>query len=405
METGIVAERKNLKRNKIISCVRYHSEVSRLDVKKITGYSMTTVLTIIEELLQRKLLTEEECTTARAGRKPTWLNINAKGAYAVGVEFNAELLTCCVVDFSYEVIFNCQCEMSCDDTAEMVVNKIVDSVRKALDYLGRERSERVLGIGLGIPGYLNRESGTLLKYAHIRALQDLPLKERIEKELGFPVLIENNINTMALAYRWNTYQETSEDFVFLSMKHGTRMGSFIANHLLLGNGNAGEIGHIRLANGSRYCSCGRRGCLDTEVSAKAIRNKIAERMECGQFGRIAVLCGNDRSKITVQMLVDEARAGNAEAISLLDETAQWLSQCLSGMIATLNPSRLIIASQSGLGGKLFSDMLFCHLKETTTPVLLKDFCVECIKVSDNMGAFGAAMLLLENEFQVIDGTV
>jgi len=81
MDTILVENRKNLKRNKIIRTIRYSDEVSRYDVKKITAYSMTTVLNVINELIQKKILIEEECTSVKSGRKPTWLRINPDGEF------------------------------------------------------------------------------------------------------------------------------------------------------------------------------------------------------------------------------------------------------------------------------------------------------------------------------------
>ena len=82
---SILENRKNYQRNKMLSVIRLHENISRNDVKKITAYSMTTVLSTIDELIQEGLVYEESCNDSRVGRKPVWLRINPEGGYFLGV--------------------------------------------------------------------------------------------------------------------------------------------------------------------------------------------------------------------------------------------------------------------------------------------------------------------------------
>lgn len=401
MQQGIVESRKNLKRNRIISAVRYHENISRHDVKKITGYSMTTVLNIINDLVKQRWLVEEDCITVRAGRRPTWLHICPNGFYSIGVEFNADRMISVVMDLSFAVIYTAESKVLLEDSEEQLIDKIKSAISSALNFLG-EKKKKVIGIGLGLPGSFDREKGIAIEYAHLKAWKNVPIKAIVEKEFGYPVLIENNINTMALAYRWEKYQEKADDFVLVSLCYGIRMGMVINNRLFVGDGNAGEIGHIKLVNGTRFCSCGKRGCLDTEASFIGIRNKIMERMQSGRFPDIKTKIDGDYEKISMRMFVDSVMSGNEDALELLAETASYLGQSLAMVLGTINPRRLIIASESGLGGKIFSDLLYKTIKDYAPNSLLSNLHVDCIKVSNHVGAAGAAMLVMENELQVIE---
>lgn len=402
MEEGMVESRKNLKRNKILSTIRYRSDISRHDVKKITAYSMTTVLNVINELVEKKFLIEEKCDITRPGRKPTWLSINPEGQYFIGVEFNAKRIHCVVVNFAFKIIYSEQYKITKEMNVEGIIDKIKHSIQKALDFLG-ERSQRVLGIGVGLPGYIDRTKGIGLEYAHIEHWKNINIKEILEKEFQYDICIENNINTMAIAYRWQQYGETSDDFVLVSIKYGTRMGMIMDNKLFVGNGgNAGEIAHMKLMNGNRLCSCGKIGCVDTEVSFMAIKSKMIERMMYGYFKDIKeAICGNV-DEITMDIFIKSVLRGNKDAIELLEETASYLGRCLTPVIATLNPKRIFLASESGFAGKIFSDKVYEVIEQNVTPILLKDFNVKCIKVERNMGAFGAAMLVMEKEYTTVE---
>ncbi|GAA0178989.1 ROK family transcriptional regulator [Clostridium sediminicola] len=403
MEEGLVGNRKNMKRNKILRTIRYTDEVSRHDVKKITSYSMTTVLNTINDLLKNKLLIEEECVAVKAGRKPTWLHINPDGQFFIGVEFNANEMNCVVINFEFEVIYEFRDKIYDEKTVDVVINLIKKNIRDALKFLGK-RLDRVLGIGIGLPGYVDSESGIGLDYPYIKGWDNVMVKQIIEKEFKYEVVIENNVNTLAVAYRWLKCGEISDDFVLVSMEYGMRIVSIIDNKLFKGNGgNAGEIGHMRLVNGDRMCSCGRKGCVDTEVSFKAIKTKIIERMMFGYFGDMKKQIHGDFSKISMELFVKSVLEGDQDAKNLLEEVAMYLGQCLAPVLATLNPRRVIVASRSGLGGKLFSDKVYKTLEENITPVLIKNFDVECITIEKYTGAIGAAMLIMEKEFMEVEG--
>ena len=84
---SIVKSRKTFKRNKILSIIKNSENLSRFDLKKITNYSMTTILGLIDELIEEGFLCERESVDARVGRKPLWLKINPDAGYFIGIEF------------------------------------------------------------------------------------------------------------------------------------------------------------------------------------------------------------------------------------------------------------------------------------------------------------------------------
>ena len=76
---SILESRKYYQRNKMLSVIRTHTDVSRNDIRKITAYSMTTVMNTVEDMIHDGLICEEECEEARVGRKPVWLRLNQIG--------------------------------------------------------------------------------------------------------------------------------------------------------------------------------------------------------------------------------------------------------------------------------------------------------------------------------------
>ena len=121
---SILENRKNYQRNKMLSVIRLHENISRNDVKKITAYSMTTVLSTIDELIQEGLVYEESCNDSRVGRKPVWLRINPEGGYFLGVEFNRNAIHCVALDFTGKLIYDAERNIETSEkTADQVLNR------------------------------------------------------------------------------------------------------------------------------------------------------------------------------------------------------------------------------------------------------------------------------------------
>lgn len=102
---SIITTRKYYKRNKILNIIRSNENISRYDVKKMTMYSMSTVLDIIDDLIASGMVYEADCEEPRVGRKPVWLRLNPEGGYFIGAEFNAFHLHCAMLDFTGEIIY------------------------------------------------------------------------------------------------------------------------------------------------------------------------------------------------------------------------------------------------------------------------------------------------------------
>lgn len=399
MDIGVIESRKALKRNRILQTVRYHDGISRSEVKKATGYSMTTVLNLIDELLARGMLREEVSTQVKTGRRPSWLHVCADGAYSIGVEFNADLLCCVVLDFKGDSKHQILQPLSASATGSEVMEKMESAVAQACAFLGTRR-QRLIGIGVGVPGYLNREKGMALAYAHMPEWRNVSVESSLRQRFQCPVWLENNINTTAIAYRHQKYTEHSDDFILLSIKYGIRIGMYLNNALFVGGGNAGEIGHIRLAGCTRFCSCGQRGCLDTEASFKAIRTKLMERMDCGKFAALRGQTEGEAARITMERLAAQALSGDTDAVELLHETAVYLAQGLSMVVASLNPRQIVVASGSDLSATDFPTVLLQELKKLAPAGLTENLKISCIGLEQTMGAVGAASMALERAFPV-----
>ena len=403
---SILENRKYYQRNKMLSVIRSNEDISRNDVKKITAYSMTTVLSTVDEMISDGLLYEEECNAVRVGRKPLWLRINPEGGYFVGVEFNRNRMHCVVLDFTCKLIF-CR-EQEIDNrnlNAELVIELIKKLLYEALDFLG-EKQKKVIGIGLGVPGYNDTKAGLSISYNHIRGWMNIPIKKIIEDEFSIPCYMGNNVNVMIYAYKWLVYHGKCEDMLFVSIRTGARVMPIINNQpVSSAYGFPGELGHIKIKGGSRLCSCGRYGCLNSEISDVAIVNKIIDGIRVGRFKEISEMIKGDMDQVTMSVFVESVRRGHEDSVNLLRQIAGFLGDTLSMLVNIFAPRKIVLYGELAAMGDVFLDDVRKHVREDILKENSKGLEIVASEFGRNLGAMGAAALVLQEAFEFVEDQI
>lgn len=400
---SIMESRKYYQRNKMLSIIRYQKDVSRYDVKKATSYSMTTVLSTIDEMINEGLIYEEECAEARVGRKPVWLRINPDGGYFIGLEFNGRIMHCVVLDFSGNVIYTKESTI-CEEQnyADVVLAMLKGNIHRALKTL-HDKKGTVVGIGIGVPGYSDKKRGIGISYSHIRGWDKIPLKKIIEDEFGLPCYMENNVSGMIYAYKCLVYNGKCEDMLFISVRTGARVMPIINNMPVSSvNGFPGELGHVKVSGGSRICSCGRYGCLNTEVSDYAIVSKIKDGIGVGRFKEIIEMVQGDLHDITIVTFVDSVLSEHPDSINLMKQVAGFLGETISMLVNIFAPRKIVFYGELARIGEPFLEILRKCVKDNSLKENYKGLQILDSEFGRDLGAIGAAALVMQEEFDFVE---
>ena len=282
-------------------------------------------------------------------------------------------------------------------SVEQIITLIKTAVNKALEQVPYR--EKVAGIGIGVPGYVDKKNGIALEYSYFNDWNNVEIKKIIEEEFAIDVYIDNNINALTYHYKWVNPKE--KDFIVVSMQYGTRLGIVLNNDIFIGSrGNAGEIGHTKVRNGNRLCSCGKIGCLDSEISYLAIQNKVDELIKTGKldFQKIYKKGNGNKDKFMLEMLRDEIKKGNEAAIDLLKNITAHLGIKLSTVISVLNIKNIIILNVYDLDNENFAKYVYKTIKENSLETLTRDITVSCEIVDKFAAAKGAAIMVLEDMY-------
>lgn len=400
---SILENRKNYQRNKMLSVIRSHENISRNDVKKITSYSMTTVLNTVDELIHEGLVYEEICNDARIGRRPVWLRINPEGGYFLGVGFNRNAIYCVTLDFTGKLIYEAEQDIGLEEkVADTVLGMIKKMIYDAIAFLG-EKSQKIIGIGVGVPGYSDINKGIAISYGHLQGWKNIPIKEIIENEFHIPCYMDNNVNVMIYAYKWLIYGGRCEDMLFVSIRTGARVIPIINNQPVCGtHGFSGELGHVKINGGSRICSCGRYGCLNSEISDVAIVNKIIDGIKVGRFREVAEKVQNDLDRITMTTFIDSVRAGHEDSLRLLEQVEGFIADVLSMLVNIFAPKKIILFGELAELG----DILLDGVRKQVSRDIIKEnnngLKIMASEFGRNLGAMGAAALVIQNAFEFLE---
>lgn len=135
------------------------------------------------------------------------------------------------------------------------------------------------GVGVGLPGLLDREAGCVRQSPNLPWLVDVPVARVLAKPLGLAegaIRLENDANVAALGEQWLGAARGERELLLLTLGTGIGGGLILGGELFVGAGLAGEVGHLNIEPDGPPCGCGARGCLETLASATAARRRALE---------------------------------------------------------------------------------------------------------------------------------
>lgn len=318
--------------SELIRVVRQTESVSRVELARQLNLAPSTVGLYVDRLVSEGFLQEGRKATSGAGRPRTLLDLNPEAGHFIGVDFEASQIAITAVDFSQQVLQQEVVRILASDSAAQVVKKIeagIDSI---------DRTSRLLGIGIGVPGVVDHERGEAVHYEHITGWQNIPLVAHFTQRFDVPVYIENNIRAMALAEQWFGAARGVNDFVCLGIRSGIGAGVVINGSLHTGlNGLAGEIGNwpCELAD----------GCLSELVpleriaSVRAILDQLAQRIADGAKSTLTL----KRKRVPLDDMLAAAENREPLVLDVLHLAAGAVGRVIAQISLLLNPERVIVA--------------------------------------------------------------
>lgn len=360
--------------NEVLRAIATNGPVSRAQLARDLGLSGPTLTQATKYLFDRGLISEVKQSPSTGGRPATLLGLVANAGQVLGVKLADNHAVGVCVNLQSEILWSFEEPFS--SRGEDAIKELIALLKKQ----SKKIKGQLLGIGIGIPGVVSPiDSGTA--ESAMLGWNNVNVGRRISDALDTPVLLENDVNTLAIAESLYGHGRDVSNFLTITLGRGIGMGLVINGELYAGSYGAGEFGHVNALNAGVKCECGKFGCLETVASGPAIHDA-------------AVAAGYLPKSASMSQLWALARKDKKIAEDLFSEPAELLGIALANVINVFGPE-LIFISGEGVEGwdlweKQFKKALSSHVVAT-----MNKFDVEVDPWDDAKWALGATAIVLQ----------
>lgn len=332
---------------------------------------------IARDLISLGVLHETE-TIYGQGRPSILLDLHPEGAFFVGISLLEDPSPLVLSDFNGNIIARQTMPLARDP------ERIATLIAEALPKLLAERenaTQKLSGIGVALSGFVDERQASCVQ-STLLGWQDVPLARIIKQKTGIDTFIENDAKAVAVSEKLFGSARDIQNFSVVSFDDGIGCAHFFGGKLYRGNhGGAGEIAHCTIEPNGSPCRCGKRGCLDTVASMKAIKEMAkAEGLACQ----------------SLDDLETEASSGNAAAIRILHRAGSALGLAIAHLIQFNDPGLILITHVEGRFDGLFGTVMRQAAEANVLPRYAGQTPIRTHRVDGDIWARGAASIAAHN---------
>lgn len=387
-------ESKNdsLKR-KIIEYFINQGNATNADLSKEFSLSLPTIVKVINEMCEEGSVVEYGKLETEEGRRPNLFGVNPDAAYFIGVNTNPDGINIGLMNIKGDLIdIMTSTEYSHANTQETldklcnIISHYTSNVNVPID--------KILDININIGGRVNPDTG----YSYsVFNFSESSLSSLLSERLGFQVTIENDTRAMAFGEYIKGCVKGEKNILFVNASWGLGLGIIIDGNLYKGkSGYSGEFGHNFFINNEIICHCGKKGCLETEVSGSAFYRKVQERL---QNGESSILQQKGKETLSLNDLITATINEDTLCIEIVEEMGRLLGQALAGLINIFNPELVIIGGELAATGDYFMHPIKSAIIKYSLNLVNKDTKIVLSKLKDRAGVIGSCMIARQNILQ------
>ncbi|MGX1162502.1 glucokinase [Arthrobacter sp. SLBN-100] len=309
---------------------------TRAELALTTGLARSTVASRIDALIASGLVGPAGEANSSGGRPPSRFAFNPAVRVVLAVDVGATHVIVAVTDLNGEVLAEQRLAQDVADGPEAVLDRVVREGLSLVARAGRTMGD-VAGMGIGLPGPVEHATGRPVKPPIMPGWDGFDVVAYVQRSLPVPVLVDNDVNIMALGERTAHWPE-HENFLFIKVATGVGSGIISSGMLQRGaNGTAGDLGHVRVPRGDDVlCRCGNFGCLEALASGPALAAELNRQ-------GVPAVRGSDVLRLVAQ--------GNLQASQVLRQAGRDVGDVLATVVNLLNPSVIVIGGSLGQAGE------------------------------------------------------
>lgn len=362
------------------------------DICSITGLSTTSVAKNISKMQEDGLLVIIGQEQARKrGRRAIRYGLTPGGYCFLGVDIKSNCLGIGAATLDGNLVYSVlEQDFRIENTHECL-ERVCSSVHSFIN--AHPDLPPVSAANFNIGGRVNAMLGTSASIFNFEETQDTPLAEYLSERMGFPVYIENDTKAMAYGEFIANSNKGWKNILFVNISWGLGMGIIIDGRIYYGsNGFSGEIGHMRTYDNNILCHCGKRGCMETELSGQAIVRKLTQRIQAGEPSVLSrkVLSGDP---LTTDDIIAALEKEDSLCIELVSQAGSGLGLQLAGILNLLNPECIIIGGTlSKAASYYFLQYISLAIRQHSLRLISQRVPVLTSTLGDMAGIHGACLL-------------
>ncbi|SFJ68842.1 ROK family protein (putative glucokinase) [Streptosporangium canum] len=365
---------------------------SRAELGDVAELSRSRLNLELDRLVELRLVEQAGLAASRGGRRSGMVRLAATMRFA-GVDVGATSVDVAVTDGGLEVLGRASEPCDVRDGPVAVLDRATEMLAKLR---GQGLFTQLHGAGIGVPGPVSFREGMPVAPPIMPGWDRYPVRETLGQELGCPVVVDNDVNIMALGELHAGLAKQVDDFLFVKIGTGIGCGIVVDGKIYRGvSGSAGDIGHIRVDDTGPICACGNAGCLEAYFGGAALAREataVAERSPYlgERLRRTGALTGED--------VAAAAELGDAEAVRLIRDGGHRVGLVLAGLVSFFNPGLVIVAGGVARLGHLLLAEIRSVVYRRSLPLATGNLPIVLSELGDSAGVIGAARLCSDHVF-------
>ena len=385
--SGVAHKNKALKKA-IINQIDNSGDMTIADLAKELAISTPKITSLVNELIEDGLIQDEGKLDSTGGRRANVYGLVSDACYFIGVDVKRFGINIGLLDFKKHLVsINENIPYTMENTQESL-NDLINCIKSFIkeQKLG---SHKILGIGINLSGRINNNTGYSYSFFHFN---EEPLSQTLEKALGIRTFLENDSRAMAYGEFCSGVVSNEKNVLFVNLDYGTGLGISVDGKLYNGkSGFSGEFGHMPFFNNEIICQCGKKGCLETEVSGLALLRLLKDKLNEGSSS-ILYKKGKKIDDIKLNDLVEAALKEDMLVIELLAEFSEKLGRALAVLINLLNPELVILGGTISRTGDYIKLPARTALNKFSLSLVNSDTQFKVTKLAEKAGVMGGCLI-------------
>lgn len=380
----------------ILRVLRDNGPHSRAQLVDIFELSRTKVAAEVDKLLKLKLIEEVGPAASRGGRKSTVLRLASNQRF-IGVDIRATSAHVAITDPELAVLAEETVEAEVRQGPDHVLTAVSEAARRLRDATDGE----LLGVGLGVPGPVSFRDGVPVAPPIMPGWDRFPVRDVVAASLGVPVVVDNDVNLMAVGEAHAGVAKGVDDFLYIKVGTGIGCGVVVDGRVFRGvTGSAGDIGHVQVEEFGPACTCGNSGCLEAFFGGAALARDALVAARSGRSPELARIL-EEKQDLTAADVGEALAAGDPVAADMIRDGGKRLGEVIASLVSFLNPGLIVIGGGvARLGHRLLAEVRAVVYRRSA-PLATGNLPIVLSEMGDEAGVVGAARVASDRYLRTI----